>query len=100
MEDGIHEVAGAVAGEGAAGAVGSVSAGSEAEDEDASLRVAKAGDGAGPVGLVEVGPAPGFADVSAVVAKAWAALARNDGVMNLLEYLGRNLCAWWCHCIP
>ncbi len=45
MQDGIHEVAGAVAGEGTAGAVGSVSAGSEAEDEDSGTRIAKAGTG-------------------------------------------------------
>ena len=57
VEDGVHEVAGAVAGEGSAGAVGSVGAGGEAEDEDAGFGVAKAGDGAGPVGLVEIGAA-------------------------------------------
>ena len=44
----IHEVAGAIACEGAAGAVGSVSAGSEAEDQDAGERVSEAGNGAGP----------------------------------------------------
>ena len=52
VEDGVHEVAGAVAGEGSAGAVGSVGAGGEAEDEDSGAGVAKARNGAGPVGLV------------------------------------------------
>ncbi len=53
VQDGVHEVAGAVAGEGSAGAVGTVGAGGEAEDEDAGPGVAKARDGSGPVGLVD-----------------------------------------------
>ena len=93
VQDGIHEVAGAVAGEGAAGAVGSVGAGGEAEDEDAGAGIAEAGDGAGPVGLVLVGAAFGFADAAAVVAKPGAAFAGDDGFVNLLEELSRNLCA-------
>jgi hypothetical protein len=61
VQDGIHEVAGAVAGEGAAGAVGSVGSGGEAEDEDAGARVAEAGHRFGPVFLVAVGFAAGLA---------------------------------------
>ena len=76
VQDGIHEVAGAVAGEGTAGAVGSVGAGGEAEDEDSGAGVAEAGDGAGPVGLVLVGAAFGFADAAAVVAKARCSVHR------------------------
>ena len=97
VQDGVHEVAGAVAGEGSAGAVGSVGAGGEAEDEDAGAGVAKAGNGAGPVGLVDIGAAFGFADSAAVFAKTGAALAGDDGVVNLLEELRRNLCAGGCH---
>ena len=100
VEDRVHEVAGAVTGEGAAGAVGSVSSGSEADDEDSSAGVAETGDRARPVGLVLVGTAFGFADTLAVSAKAGAAFAGNDGLMNLLEKLGRYLCAGRCHCIP
>jgi hypothetical protein len=100
VEDGIHEVAGAVAGEGAAGAVGSVSAGGEAKDEDAGTGVAKAGDGAAPVGLVQVGATFGFGDAAAVVSEAGAAFTGDDGFTNLLEELGRNLCVVRCHCIP
>jgi hypothetical protein len=100
VQDGIHEVAGAVAGEGAAGAVGSVGAGREAEDEDSGAGVAKAGDGTGPVGLVLVRAAFGFADAAAVGAKPGAALAGDDGFMNLLEELRRYLCVGGGHCIP
>src|ERR1700692_2008377 len=65
VQGGIHEVAGAVAGEGTAGAVGSVGAGSEAEDEDAGAGIAEAGYGPGPVGLVLVGAPLGLADAAA-----------------------------------
>lgn len=46
VEDGVHEVAGAVSGEGATGTVGSVGTGSEAQQEHAGVRIAEAGDGA------------------------------------------------------
>jgi hypothetical protein len=100
VEDGVHEVAGAVTGEGAAGAVGSMGAGGEAEDEDSGAGVAEAWDGAGPVGLVLIGAAFGFADAAAVVAKPGAAFTGDDGFMNLVEELRRNLCVGGCHCIP
>ena len=82
VEDGVHEVAGAVAGEGASGAVGSVGSGGEAEEEDAGGGVAEAGDGAGPVDLVHVGAAADFADMDAVGAEAGAALAGDDAVAD------------------
>jgi hypothetical protein len=91
VEDGIHEVAGAIAGEGSASAVGSVGAWSETEDEDAGSRVAKAGYGTGPVRLVLVGTPFGLADAAAVVAKTGAAYAGDDGLMNLREELRRSL---------
>jgi len=100
VQDGIHEVAGAVACEGTAGAVGSVGAGGEAKDEDAGAGVAKAGNGASPVGLVLVGAAFGFADAAAVVAEAGATLTADDRSVNLLEELRRHLCSGGCHCIP
>lgn len=98
VEDGVHEVAGAVAGEGAAGAVGSMGAWGEAEDEDAGARVAEAWNGAGPVGLVEVGAAFGLADAAAVVAKSRATFAGDDGFANLLQEGRRTLCVGRCHC--
>jgi hypothetical protein len=97
VEDGVHEVAGAVAGEGAAGAVGAVSAGCEAEDENAGERISKAGHGARPVGLVEVGAAFGLSDASAVVAETGAEFAGNDRFVNLLKELQRSLFMGRCH---
>jgi len=49
VQHGIHEVAGSVAGEGASGAIGAVSAGSEAHDQDAGQRIAESGNGLAPV---------------------------------------------------
>ncbi len=50
-----------------------------------ALWVSEAGNRAGPVGLVLIGAAPGFADAAAIVAKAGAALAIDDGFANLLQ---------------
>ena len=97
VKDGIHEVAGAVAGKGAASTIGSVSTRGEAKDKDTSAGVAEAGDRARPVGLVEVGAAFGLAETAAVVAKTWAALAGDDGLANLLQEWGRTLCVGRCH---
>jgi hypothetical protein len=103
VQDGVHEVAGAVAGEGAAGAVGSVGAGGEAKDEDAGAGVSEAGNGAGPVGLVLVGAAFGLAYVATVVAEAGTKLAGGDGLMNLRKgrqlFAGRQHCIGRLHCI-
>jgi hypothetical protein len=85
VEDGVHEVTGAVTGEGASGAVGAVSAWGKSNDEDACAWVSEAGDGPRPVGLVAVGAAAGFADSAAVVAQPGTALAGDDGLTNLLE---------------
>ena len=68
VEDGVHEVSGAVAGEGAAGAVGSVGTGGEAEDEDAGVAVAESWNGPCPVFLVTIGFTAGLADRVTVVA--------------------------------
>ena len=85
MQDGVQEVARAVAGERTAGAVGAVGAGGESKDEDAGARVAEAGDGTRPVGLVEVGAAAGLANGGAIGAQAGAKLAADDAVTHLLE---------------
>ena len=47
--------------------------------------VAKAGDGTGPVGLVVVGTALGFADAAAVVAEAGTAGAGDDVLLHRTE---------------
>lgn len=85
VEDGVHEEAGAVAGEGAAGAVGSVGARCETKDEDAGAGVAKAGDGFGPVDLVYVGSAAGCADGFSIEAETLAAGAFHDVTADGLE---------------
>ena len=85
VEDGVHEVAGAVAGEGAAGAVGAVGSGSEAENEDAGVGVSEAGDGLGPVLLIAEGFAAGFADAAAIVAQAGTTSAGGDVLLKLVE---------------
>jgi len=100
VQNGVHEVARSVACKGTTGAIGPVSARGEAQDEDPGLGVAKAGNGTGPVGLVLVGAAFGFADAAAVVAKTRAALTGDDGLMNLQEELRRSLCIRGCHCLP
>src|SRR6202012_3350875 len=60
VENGVHEVARAVTGEGSARTVSSVGSGGKAEDEDTCARIAKAGDGGSPIGLVLVGAVLGF----------------------------------------
>jgi hypothetical protein len=90
VEDGVHEVSGTVACEGAAGAVGTVGPGSESKDQDACAWISEAGDRACPVGLVLVGTAAGFADSTAIISESRALFAGDDGLANLLEEYGRR----------
>ena len=64
-------------------------AGGESKYQQARFGVTEAGHGAGPVGLIEIGPTAGLTDSAAVVAEAGAELAGDDGLVNLLE-LGRG----------
>jgi hypothetical protein len=70
MKDGIHEVSGCVSGEGTAGAVAAVGSRSETEDEDAGGGISEAGDGTGPVVVLEIGSALLAADALAVFDEA------------------------------
>jgi len=99
VQDGIHEITGAIPSKRAASTVGSVSAGGQSEDQDAGAGVAKAGNGTGPVSLILVGTALRFADTATIVTKAGTAFTGNDGVANLLEEWGRILCIKRCHYI-
>ena len=78
VEDGVHEVAGAIAGKRSTCPVGSVGARGEAENEDAGVGVAEAGNRFGPVFLIAVGLAAGLADGVAVVAQTRTASAGDD----------------------
>jgi hypothetical protein len=90
VEDRIHEISGAIAGEGAPGAVGSVSSGGKPEDEDASFRIAESGDRARPVGVVDIGAAAGFSDASAVLTQTGAELAAGDRFADAKQVGGRG----------
>ena len=81
----VEEIAGAVAGEDAAGAVGAVGSGGESDDDEAGLGVAERGDGAAPVGFVAVGAALGLGDVLAVFAEAGALVAIDDFFLEVLQ---------------
>jgi hypothetical protein len=100
MQDWIHEVAGSVTGKRTACTIRSMGAGRQAKDKNSGSWVAKSGNGASPIGLVLVGAPPGFSDASTVFAQAGAALAGDDGFVNLLEEGRGDLCACGCHCIP
>lgn len=100
VEHGIHKITGAVTGKDAAGSVGPMRPGGESEDVDAGARVAKAGDGASPVGLVPVGAALGFGDAPAIVTKTGAALADDDGLVKLLQSIGGYLYVGTYHYVP
>ena len=99
VENGVHEVAGAVAGEGTSGAIGTMGAGSESKDKDAGTGVSETGDGTGPVGLILIGAAARFADTPTVVTQPGASFAGGDGVMNLLKDLIRSVNEGGFHCI-
>ena len=99
VKDGVHEVAGSVSGEGAAGSIGSMGSRSQAKDEDAGTGITKAWNRAGPVGLIAVGAAFGLTDTLAIVAKAETAFAGGDGLMNLKQGRREGFCrtCHWTH---
>lgn len=82
VEHAVQDVAGAVAGEHAAGAVGAMGSGGEAEDEDAGVGVAERGDGASPIGLITVGAALEFRNFRSVRAEAGTAATSYDFLLE------------------
>lgn len=78
MERAVEELAGAVAGEHATGAVGSMGTGSEAHDQQARGRISKRRDGLTPVLPVVPGAAFSDRDGAAVLCEARAPFAGND----------------------
>ncbi len=80
VQDGKHEISRAIAGEVAAGAIGSVGSGCKAEDEDTGAWVAETGNGACPVLVIAVGGATHLTNTSTVTAQARAERAGGDSL--------------------
>ena len=78
VQDRVHEIARAVASKGTPGAVGSVGARREAQDENTGSWVPEAGDGTRPVGLVQVGAAFRLANSLTVFTEARTEFAGDD----------------------
>src|SRR5262249_40941449 len=93
VEGGVEEVAGAVAGEDAAGAVAAVRRGGQADDDHARPRIAEACDRLAPVIVMAEGAALGPRDLFAPGNQARAAVAANDGVVERLECGSRHATA-------
>jgi len=85
VEDGKQEVAGAVAGEGAAGAVGAVRAGGEAECEYAGMRIAEGGNGFAPIVPIGISAAANTGNFCAVGTQARASIAGDDLRVQSIE---------------
>jgi len=85
MQHRIHEVSGAVAGERAAGAVGSVSSWCKAENKDAGLRIAESGHRLGPVFLVAIRFPTSLPDTTNVRYQAGTPRAARDVLLDLIE---------------
>jgi len=85
VQDGIHEVAGAVACKWPPRTVGTVGTGREAKDEDACIGITEAGHGLRPVFLIAVGFATRLADASNVGDQSRATGAVCDGLLELAE---------------
>jgi aldose 1-epimerase len=91
VQDRIHKVAGAIAGEGAACAIGAVGARRKPEDKNAGAGVAEPGNGPRPVFMVDVSATALLADARTVGAQANAALTGNDGVPCAIQRRIRGL---------
>lgn len=78
VEDAVKQVARFVAGEDAAGAIGSVGSGGEADDEQAGVGIAEGRDWSSPVFVGKVGAAPDTGDFGAMLDQARATAAGGD----------------------
>ena len=81
----VEKIAGAVAGEHAAGAIGAVRGGSEAENQEPGARIAKAGNGLAPVFPVAKRETLFARDFFAVAHQARALPALDDLSVELVE---------------
>ena len=78
VEHRIKEIAGAVSGEGTTCAVGAVCAGSEAQSQDARVRIAKGRNRLAPILPIGIGAAAHLRNVGAVLPKPRASIAGDD----------------------
>lgn len=90
VQNRVHEVAGAVAGEDAPGTIRAVRSGGKSQDKDAGAWIAKARHGTRPVGLIKVGTASNLADALAVASQPRTTLAGNDVLAGEVERRGEN----------
>ena len=81
----IHEVARAVSREDPPRAVGSMRSRRQSKDQHLRPRIAEAGHGPSPVGLLEVRPPPNPADLLAVGAEPWAAFAGDNCILRIAQ---------------
>ena len=78
MQHAVEPVAGFVASEHAAGAVRSMGAGSEPENENARLGIAKTRDRLAPILPIAIGPALDGGNVDTVIAQTRASFAHDN----------------------
>jgi hypothetical protein len=99
VQDRVHKVAGAIAGERPPGTVSPVRPRRQAKDQHTGSGISEAGDGTGPVRLVLIGAAAGFADTAAVLAKTGTKLAIDDGFADLLQKRRQQTDIGTSHCL-
>ena len=85
VQNGVHEVSGAVAGEGPSGAISAMGSGREAENEYAGAVISKARDGFGPVDVISIGCAARLTNTLAVGSETGTELAGDDALADGLE---------------
>src|SRR3954466_14457605 len=91
VQHGIEEISGAVASKHTARAIGAVRARSEAENENLSVDVAKAGHGLGPVFPIEVGATLDGANLAAMIDEPGTLRASGDVAIENGELLNDEL---------
>src|SRR5260370_26848799 len=100
VEGAIEPIAGAVAGEDAAGAVAAVRRGRQSDDQQPRRRIAEPRHRASPVYLVLVGRPLVVRDLLAPRHKARAQPARDDLLLQFLQRLLRRACCFLNHNVP
>jgi hypothetical protein len=88
MQDGEHELAGSIAGEGASSAVGAVRTGGQAQDEHSRIGIAEAGHRFAPIFAVAVSPAFLAGHLFAIRNQPRTAGASDDFVVRTVSQRG------------